>query len=577
MENWMSQNGNEGVSLLRKLPIGISDFKEIIEDNFYYVDKSLFIKDVLDLVSKATLIPRPRRFGKTLNISMLKYYFEKSDKDYSYLFKDLAIWQSGEAYRRHQGQYPVIFLTFKDVHSSNWELCYGHLQKVIAKEYERHMYLLESNMINDINKKEFTAILNNTANRTDYENALKNLSHYLGKFYDKKVMIFIDEYDTPVQQGFLGGYYNEIIEFMRNFLSGALKDNPALEKGILTGILRVAKESIFTGLNNFEVYSILKNEFSTYFGFLENEVHAMLQYYGIETALQDVRSWYNGYIFGQSIVYNPWSMLKFAKEHPYGLIPHWLNTSSNELVKRLIIAGGQRFKSDIEKLIKGESVEKVIDDNIVFADLDTDPESVWSFLLFTGYLKVINKKVKDDQWWSELQIPNREVGHFYKKTIIEWFKGSATSEKLQEMLEGLIAGDLVTFEYYFKQFVLHTMSYFDPTGEEPERVYQAFVLGLLVSLSDHFYVKSNRESGLGRYDIALIPRDIKTHPKGMIFEFKKANPATKETIEEALIVAERQIERKNYEAELIDAGVMTENIMKIAVAFEGKELLLKWK
>lgn len=271
------------------------------------------------------------------------------------------------------------------------------------------------------------------------------------------------------------------------------------------------------------------------------------------------------------------SIINFVQDYKYGLIPHWINTSSNALIKQLIISGGQRFKRDIESLVKGGSIEKVVDDNIVFGDLDKDPEAVWSFLLFTGYLKAINRRIKDEQWICELQIPNMEVRHFYRKTVLDWFKGSTTSEKLQEMLEGLTNGDMVTFEYYFKLFVMNTMSYFDPTGEEPERVYQAFVLGILVNLSDNYHVKSNRESGLGRYDISLIPKDIKAHREGIIFEFKKTNPATKETIEEALIEAEKQMERKKYDTELIEAGVEKENIIKIAVAFKGKEVLMKWK
>jgi hypothetical protein len=562
---------------LKKLPIGVSDFKKIIEGECYYVDKSLFIKDILEISSDAILIPRPRRFGKTLNISMLKYYFEKSTTDYSYLFKELAIWKEAKEYQEYQGKYPVIFLTFKDVNSNNWELCYGHLKEVIASEYERHIYLLKSDVLNDNNKNEFERILNKSANREDYENAIKKLSKYLHNYHNQNVIILIDEYDTPIQQGFLSGYYEEIIGFMRNFLSGALKDNIWLEKGIMTGILRVAKESIFTGLNNFSVYSILKDEFSSYFGLLENEVEDLLKYYNVEFALEDIKEWYNGYVFGESIIYNPWSILNFTQNHKYGLIPHWINTSSNSLVKQLIIAGGQRFKSDIEKLIKGEGVEKVIDDNIIFGDLDNNPEAVWSFLLFTGYLKITNKKFKNKRLYCELKVPNLEVEYFYEDTIMEWFKGSTTNEKMEEMLQGLKLGDILTFEYYFKLFVMNTMSYFDPTGEEPERVYQAFVLGILVNLTEDYYVKANRESGLGRYDVALIPRELNKGLKGIIFEFKKVSPITKESIEETLAIAMQQMERKKYEVELLDAGLQNTDIIKIAVAFQGKEVLMEYR
>jgi hypothetical protein len=436
---------------------------------------------------------------------------------------------------------------------------------------------LKSDSLDEIEKNIYINIMSYTATQSNYENSIKNLSQYLSKYHNENVIILIDEYDTPVQQGFLRGYYNDIIDFMRNFLSGALKDNDNLERGILTGILRVAKESIFTGLNNFRVYSILKNEFSSYFGLLEKEVEDMLKYYEIAFKVEDIKAWYNGYIFGESVIYNPWSILNFTQDYKYGLIPHWINTSSNSLVKKLIIAGGQRFKSDIEKLIKGESVEKVIDDNIVFGDLDNNVEAVWSFLLFTGYLKVIGKKIKNKRLWCELKIPNIEVEYFYEETIMEWFKGSTSNEKMEEMLEGLINGDIMTFEYYFKQFVINTMSYFDPTGEEPERVYQAFVLGMLVNLSEDYYVKSNRESGLGRYDVALIPREIEKGQKGIIFEFKKVNPVTKETIEETLAIAVQQMDRKKYDVELIDAGLKREDIIKIAVAFEGKEVLMNYK
>lgn len=570
--------GDDSSIEVKKIPVGISDFKNIIEGNYYYIDKSLFIKDILDIASTAVLIPRPRRFGKTLNISMLKYYFEKNETDYSSLFNNLAISKEGERYTSVQGQYPVIFLTFKDVNANNFELCYEHLKNVIIDEYKRHRYLLEGDFLYVEDKKLFSQIISGNANRANYENALKNLSKYLSEYYDENVMILIDEYDTPIQQGYLSGYYDEVIAFMRNFLSGWLKDNSNLEKGILTGILRVSIESIFTGLNNFEVYSILKYEFSTSFGLLENEVYDMLKYYDLEFEMGDVKAWYNGYTFGESTIYNPWSILNLAKNHKYGLVPHWMNSSGNFLVKKLITEGGLRFKSDIEKLMKGESIEKVIDENVVFSDLDVNPDAVWSFLLFTGYLKLVNRKrPKDEGWLCELRIPNNEVRIFYTKTIIEWFKGSTNSEKLQEMLQGLINGDVITFEYYFKLFVLNTMSYFDPTGEEPERVYQAFVMGLLVNLSDIYYVKSNRESGFGRYDIAMIPKDLMLHEKGIIFEFKRANPATNEPIEEALIRAEEQIEKKKYEAEILEAGVSKENVIKIAVAFKGKDVYMSFK
>ncbi len=560
---------------MRKLPVGISDFAKIINDNYYYIDKTLLIKEFLDISADATLLPRPRRFGKTLNISMLRYFFEKTPQSNAHLFHQLAIWRQEEKYRLHQGRYPVIFLTFKDISFSNWDHCYNHLQAVIAEEYRRHHYLLQSDVMDDIQKSTYTGIMSIRAGLVDYDNSLSNLCRYLADYHSCKVMIFIDEYDTPVQQGYLNGYYNSIIEFMRVLLGGAFKDNSYLEKGIMTGALRISKESIFTGFNNFEVYSILKNEFSSHFGFLKEEVKDILTCYGKGEQMEEISSWYNGYMIGDNEVFNPWSVLKYLREHQYGLIPHWLNTSSNSLVKQIITGGSRLFKKDIDQLLRGEPIVKAVDENIVFADLEGNQEAAWSLLLFTGYLKATEKTVKEGIWYCVLDLPNVEVGFFYRRTVADWFRSSMSGEKLQEMLRGLISGEVEVFEFYFRQFVEHTMSYFDPVGDEPERVYQAFVMGMFVSLSDDFYVKSNRESGLGRYDLAIIPRDIKKHQQGVVIEFKKVNSVTGETLAEALEAAKKQIETKKYTTELSDAGIKNEHILKIAVAFQGKELLIE--
>jgi len=560
--------------VLKKLPVGISDFREIIEKNYYYVDKSLLIKDIIEDGSKAILIPRPRRFGKTLNISMLKYFFRKSDEDFSYLFKALAIWNSGEEYINMQGKYPVIFFTFKDIKSLNWDMCLQHLKILISDEYRRHDYLLKSELLNDIEKKLFLNIMAQNCDTPYYEVSIRRLSEYLSKYHNKKVIILIDEYDTPIQSGYMEGYYKDIIGFMKNLLSAALKDNIYLEKGVLTGILRVAKESIFTGLNNFEVYSILKDEFSSYFGLLENEVCNMLEYYGIKFEINDVKKWYNGYIFGKNTIYNPWSIINFIDEPEEGLIPHWINTSGNDLIKKLIIMGDSDIKNDIEKLIRGESIKKSIDENIVFEDLDRNNNAIWGFLLFTGYLKAISNQFSNKHFICELKIPNNEVEVFYEDTIIEWFKRSTTSIKMREMLEGLIEGDMQVFEYHLKRFVINTMSYFDPTGEEPERVYQGFVLGILLNLTDNYYVKSNRESGLGRYDLAIIPKD--KNKKAIIMEFKKVSEAKKETLQSALDIAMAQIETKKYDNDIKEAGISTANIIKVGIAFKDKELMMRY-
>lgn len=562
---------------LKKLPIGISDFRKIIDEDYYYADKTMLIKDVIELGSETMLMPRPRRFGKTLNLMMLKYFFEKSNEDLSYLFKDLAIWQGSqnEKYRNMQGKYPVIYLTFKDIKSSNWERCYEHMIRIIADEYSKYEFLIhgDCNILNNEAKEIFRQITRLEAKQVDYENALKKLTEYLYKYHNKKVIILIDEYDTPIHEGYMQDYYKEIVGFMKNLLSSVLKDNVCLEKAVLTGILRVAKESIFTGLNNFEVYSLLKNNFSTYFGLLEDEVSEIVKYYGIEHEIDDVKKWYNGYIFGSNVIYNPWSIISFAKSHKDGLRPYWVNTSGNELIKKLITESGSDVKADIEKLIHGEKIKKVISEDIVFEDLEKDNNALWSFLLLTGYLKAVSSEFVNKRLECDLKIPNTEVEYFYENTLFTWFEKSTTSTKMRVMLEALTEGEVDVFEYYLKEFVMNTMSYFDPTGEEPERVYQAFVIGILLNLSDNYIIKSNRESGLGRYDVTIMPKDRKR--KAYIFEFKKVEPARKETLEIALQKALAQIEKKQYDRELIEEGMAADDIIKVGVAFEGKELILK--
>jgi hypothetical protein len=557
----------------KKLPIGLSDFKRIIEDDYYYADKSLFIKEMIDSSSIVTLLPRPRRFGKTLNLSMLRYFFEKSPVANRALFEKLKIWRAGEEYTNKQGVYPVIYLTFKDVKNDRWELCFNKIKAAIGEEYERHNYLLDSSVLTPAEQEFFTKIVFKKAGPDEYELSLKNLSAYLERYHDCKVIILIDEYDAPIQNEFINGYYQEIINFMRNLLSGALKDNSNLEKGVLTGILRIAKESIFSGLNNLEVCSLLKTPYSDHFGLLETEVEEMLKYYEIESKSQEIKNWYNGYIFGENTIYNPWSIINYVKNWRDGFLPYWVNTSSNDLVKQIITRSGREVKEDLEILLKGENIRKAVDDNTVFGEIENDAETVWSFLLFSGYLKTVAMELIEGVSYYEMAIPNKEVKCLYNQIILGWFKQSIYNDRLQMMLKGLVTGDLETFELIFYEFVLKTFSYFDTGFEEPERVYHAFVLGLLVSLNDTYEVKSNRESGFGRYDVMLIPKEAQG--KGIVFEFKKVNRAKKETLDEAADAALYQIKQKKYEQELRDRGV--KDLIKIGIAFEGKEILMKWQ
>lgn len=556
----------------KKLPIGVSDFREVIEGDYYYVDKSLLIKELIDSGSKSVLLPRPRRFGKTLNLSMLRYFFERTDQDNSVLFQHLAIWNQGELYRNKQGRHPVIYLTFKDVKYRSWNSCYEQLTRTIRDELLRHEALLHSGILKETESDEYRRLLDLSASEAAYENSLKLLSSWLERWYGNKTVILIDEYDTPIQEGYVNGYYDEVIGFMRNLLSGALKDNASLEKGVLTGILRVAKESVFSGLNNLEVCSLLVPEYSAHFGLMEQEVETMLEYYEVDLETEQVKDWYNGYKFGGTTIYNPWSIVNLSAKWRNGPQPYWVNTSGNELVEQLLTKSGAETKKELERLLRGETIRKEIDDNIVFRDLDRNSEALWSFLLFVGYLKIESQE-RELRLYGELKIPNREVTFLYEEIVRGWFQKRIHSEKNRAMLETLMNGDIATFEEIFRDLVSQTFSMFDTGGDEPEKVYHAFVLGLLVNLRDRYEVKSNRESGYGRYDVMLIPKGTAVRSeasKGVILEFKKVK--RNETLEHAAAAALQQIEDKRYETELLEREV--KDIIKVGIAFRGKELCI---
>lgn len=401
---------------MKRLPIGVSDFRKVIQNNYYYVDKSLLIKELIDSGSEAILLPRPRRFGKSLNLSMLRYFYEKADTDTSSLFKKLAIWEQGESYRAKQGKYPVIFLTFKDVKCGEWAKCYEQLTSVIRDELLRHEDALLAGTLETSEEQEYRELVSRTANEVSYENSLKKLSIWLSRCYGQKTVVLIDEYDTPVQEGYLYGYYDQVIGFMRNLLSGVLKDNASLEKGVLTGILRAA---IFSGLNNLRVYSLLEPEYNQHFGLLEAEVERLLVDYGVEQSPDEVKNWYNGYKFGGETIYNPWSILNYAESWRTGLRPYWVNTSGNDLVRQLLTESGGESKRDLERLMRGETIRKAIDDNIVFREIAMSPNALWSFLLFNGYLKIVSQHW-EDRLYGELEIPNREVVYLYRTIIQGW-------------------------------------------------------------------------------------------------------------------------------------------------------------
>lgn len=554
----------------KRIAVGISDFKKLIEQSCYFVDKSLLIKEFVYINADIVLIPRPRRFGKTLNMSMLKYFFEKSSEDNRKLFSGLNI-EKEEEIMKMQGKYPVIYITFKDLKDRDFDSFFQKVKAIIAEEFGRHRYILESSVLEEEEKTNFKNIIFGKGTRGEYELSLMNLSRYLYKYYGEKPFIFIDEYDVPIQAGFVNGFYDEIINFMRNLLSGAVKDNNYIEKAMITGILRVAKESIFSGLNNLEVSSLVGYNFSDKFGFKEEEVEELLKYYEIDAHIKEVKEWYNGYVFGNEVIYNPWSILNYTAKPLEGLIPHWVNTSSNDLVNILLAKSGEEVKKDLQVLIDGGEIIKTISDNIIMDDIDKSSDSLWSFLLFTGYLKVTSKTIDEGELVCKLAIPNKEVKSLYKNIIKKWFVQTINKDKYETMLKSLISGDIKVFQKMLRQFVLSSISYFDVGGYEGEKVYHAFVLGLLVSLSDTHEVLSNRESGYGRYDIMIIPKDIER--LGIVIEFKKLDIDDTETMEETAEEALKQIKDKEYSRTLIDRGI--KNIKELGIVFKGKDVLIK--
>ncbi|MBT3487838.1 MAG: AAA family ATPase [Desulfobacula sp.] len=559
---------------MKKLPIGRSDFKDLIEEKFFFVDKSLFIKEIIKEVSQITLLPRPRRFGKTLNLSMLRYFFERTDnkKEIKQIFSGLAI-EKEEAFAEHLCRYPIIFLTFKEIKSGCFEEDIASVKRLIADEYRRHAYLLESESLNDFEKQDFTNIAAIKADISLFKNSLLYLSAYLHKHHKEKPIILIDEYDTPVIAAYLGNYYEKTINFFRNFLGAGLKDNTNIYKGVLTGILRVAKESIFSDMNNLGVYSLMREEYSDYFGFTEDEVKELASAYSIKHRFNDIKKWYDGYIFGKKTIYNPWSILNFISSKDKEYRPYWANTSSNLLIKDLLVSSSSLIKEELYDLLKDIPVVKRVEENIAFENLKDNQDTLYGFLLFSGYLKAHKCKTVEDEKYCKLQVPNTEVKLIFKDIILQWVNESyRDNDRLHKMLLALVQGEVKVFEEILNDFVLTTLSYFS-TGKskDVEKVYQAFVLGLLVNLALDYEVSSEKESGFGRYDISIIPKDI--NKKAIIMELKKID--SDETKDTALDSALAQIEEKKYETAIKARGVM--DIEKFGVVFDGKRVWVKKK
>ena len=579
---------------MKKLPIGISDFRDMVTGDFYYVDKTLFIKDIMDKGDKIMLIPRPRRFGKTLNISMIAYYYdccpEKLPMDsegrfptnrndlprnsYKDLFRNFNISGAGSEYTDKMGKHPVIFLSFRSIKNTDWETCFTKIKSLIQIEYLKHKYLLASNELQPEEKDYFKKIIELRGDKGDYETSLEMLLIFLSRYYEERVVILIDEYDAPVHAGYFNNYYDQVVDFLRNFLCSGLKDTDKyLEKSIVTGILRIAKESIFSGLNNLGVYTLLAYEFGDKFGFTETEVEKFLIDFNLLDHHAGVQQWYNGYRFGKETIFNPWSIISFLGYESHMFQPYWLNTSDNQLINSLLSTGGAELKIELEQLIRGESIKKHINENIVMKEITAKDDALWSFLLMSGYLKYTGYEGdgKGKILYS-LSIPNLEVRIIYESIISDFFSTKIKSKKTEAMLEALVEGDIDFFEERLQEVVAAVFSYHD-LSEEPEKVYHAFVTGLLVWLSASHEIKSNRESGFGRYDIMIIPKN--PDKIGYVIEFKTINTRKNETIETATETALKQIEEKKYETELIERGI--HRIKKLAIVFKGKEVVVKEK
>ena len=562
----------------KTVAIGIQSFDEIRQDNYFYIDKTDFIREWWESGDKVTLITRPRRFGKTLNMSMIEQFFSADYKDRGDLFEGLSIWEQ-EKYRRMQGTYPVIFLSFANVKECDFLSTKQRICRLIVDLYSKHWDLLKSDVLKEHEKKYFMEIAEKNVDMSEEmaTSAIHKLSDFLRRYHGKKVIILLDEYDTPMQEAYINGYWEELVAFTRSLFNSTFKTNPYLERALMTGITRVSKESIFSDLNNIEVVTTTSDKYATSFGFTEEEVFVSLEECGYGNQKDVVKRWYDGFTFGStSDIYNPWSILNFLNKGTIGT--YWANTSSNALVSKLLQEGSKRIKMSFENLLKGKSIEYVIDEQIAYNQLNRGEEAVWSLLLASGYLKVLRKEpqelVVSGYPRYELMLTNLEVKHMFEGMIHEWFY--EPNQSYNEFVDALLLGNLDSMNEYMNMVSEEIFSSFDvgkkPSRLQPERFYHGFVLGLIVDLAREYVVSSNRESGFGRYDVVIEPRD--TNGTAFIFEFKVYDPKREASLEETVQNALAQIEEKKYEANLIAKGIPRENIRKYGFAFEGKRVLI---
>ena len=547
----------------KAVPVGIEDFERIINEDYYYVDKTLLIEELLINRAPVTLFTRPRRFGKTLNMSMIKYFFDvKNKEENKKLFENLKI--SNSEYMSEQGKYPVIFISLKDLKGNSWKECLKRLKLFIFDLYIEFEYIREK--MNEWDKRKFEKVLYEQED-ADYIMSLKFLADSLYKYYGEKAIILIDEYDAPIINAFDKGYYNEAVNFFQTFYSSALKTNNSLKYGILTGITRIIKEGIFSGLNNLYVNTILSRDYSEYFGLLESEVVEMLDYFDMKYKIEEVREWYNGYIFGESEVYNPWSIVNYVREKE--IKAYWANVSGNTLLENMLNHAGESVYEDLKRFTDGESIEKYISDGTTIKSLLSNDDEIWQLLLYSGYLTKDEKQEKEsDSNVYNLKIPNKEIRKYFGNMFLNRFFG--TEVKTNILIKALEGGDIKKFEETLGEIMINMLSHFD-LDKEMEKIYQVFMIGLVGFLMGKYEIISNDESGYGRYDLAMIP--IKSNEKAYLMEFKISK--TKKGMEESAEKALKQIDEKKYDTKLKARGI--KNILKIGIAFYGKEVKVVFK
>lgn len=559
---------------MKTISIGKQNFASLREQDYFYIDKTGFIKEWWESGDEITLITRPRRFGKTLNMTMLECFFSNAYAGRGELFEGLSIWRE-EKYRRLQGTCPVVFLSFADVKANTCSGVIFQMKNKITALYNQYDFLLDSDCLNPMEKAQFAGISWQMDDETA-ATALQTLMGYLSRYYGKKIIVLLDEYDTPMQEAYLGGYWTELTSFFRILFNATLKTNPYLERGLMTGITRVSKESVFSDLNNLKVVTTTSESYAMAFGFTEEEVYGALDEAGLSGEKEEVRFWYDGFTFGScQDIYNPWSITNFLKEKEYS--PYWADTSSNGLVDRLIRQGDVGVKQTMEELLAGKAVCTQLDEQIVFDQLDGSVKALWSMLLASGYLKVAGytKNLRTRQKVYELKLTNFEVELMFEKMIAAWFDGQNT--RYQDFVKALLKGNLEEMNYYMNKVALATFSTFDSGNQpseqaEPERFYHGFVLGLLVERRDDYLVTSNRESGLGRYDVVMKP--LRRELPAIVMEFKVRNPDKEASLLDTVAAAHRQMQEKNYDAGLLAEGIARERIFHYGFAFQGKRVLI---